>query len=65
MRQASLPLAIGQELKSVESDFDAACSRARVNTLKTQALEDGSPPVKSVGIIFLHLTASTLLSDLF
>ena len=48
MRQVSLPLAIGQELKSVESDFDAACLRARVNTMKTSSLEDGSPPVKSV-----------------
>ena len=45
-RQISVPL--GPELKSVESDFEAVCSRARVNTVKSHTLEDGSPPMKSV-----------------
>ena len=49
LRRDSVP--IGQELKSVESDFDAVCSRARVNTVKSHTLEDGSPPIKSVSFV--------------
>ena len=52
-RQISVPL--GQELKSVESDFDAVCSRARVNTVKSHTLEDGSPPMKSVSSVLCEI----------
>ena len=50
-RQVSLPVTIGQELKTVESDFDAVCSRARV-AKTSHTLEDGSPPVRPVRFVF-------------
>ena len=52
-RQISVPL--GHELKSVESDFDAVCSRARVNTVKSHTLEDDSPPMKSVSSVLCEI----------
>lgn len=55
-RQTSLPFAGGRDPTAVESDFDAVCSRARVVSSGFD-LEDGSPPVKPVGLAYPSLVS--------